>query len=501
MTFEQLLLILALGIPFVTGIIDLIYRHTYRFQHVVTLSGATLSVVVAFLLLGRVATGGPVALQSGGWEAPFGITLVADTLSAIMVTMGAMVYWCVTVFSVATIDKEREHFGYYSLVSFLVMGVTGAFITGDAFNLYVWFELLLLSSFVLTALGNERTQLEGAVKYLTVNLISSFVFLVALGLLYRLAGTLNMADLAVQLANHDDPGLVTTVGIMFMIAFSIKAAAFPLYFWLPAAYPTPPIGVTTLFSGLLTKVGVYALLRFFTLIFTQDVAYTHTIILVGSGLTMVFGVLGAVAQMEVRRLLSFHIVSQIGYLLMGLGLFTQLSLTGTIFFMVHVIIAKSALFLVAGVANSIRGSYHLKKLGGLYNDFPWLAVMFLLPALALGGIPPFSGFWAKFTLVRSGLEVESYGIVIVSLVVSVLTLFSMTKIFAYAYWTPDSRGESAPSALPASLSTMLIPVVILGALTLILGIAAQPLFDLSSLAAEQLMNPQAYLDAVGVVLP
>lgn len=498
MTPEQVLLILPLAIPFITATVDLFFQHTYRFEQLVTLIGATLSVVVSFMLLLTVHNGAPVALQVGGWEAPFGITIISDTFSAIMVLMAALVYWCVIVYSIATIDEDREQFGYYSLVSFLVMGVSGAFMTGDAFNMYVWFELLLLSSFVLTALGDRRTQLEGAVKYLTINLISSFIFLIALGLLYRLAGTLNLADLAVQIPQIENTGLVTTVAILFMIAFSIKAAAFPLYFWLPASYPTPPIAVTTLFSGLLTKVGVYALIRFFTLIFVQDVGYTHTILLVVAGLTMVFGVLGAVAQMEVRRLLSFHIVSQIGYLLMGLALYTQLALAGTIFFLIHVIIAKSALFLVAGVANSIRGSYNLKKIGGLYADFPWLAVLFLFPALSLGGIPPFSGFWAKFTLVRSGLEVHQYGIVIVALVVSVLTLFSMTKIFAYAYWSPDARGADAPSIVPDSLMSMLVPVIVLGALTLILGILAGPIFDISNAAAEQLLNPQLYIDTVGI---
>jgi multicomponent Na+:H+ antiporter subunit D len=272
---------------------------------------------------------------------------------------------------------------------------------------------------------------------------------------------------------------------------------FPLFFWLPASYHTPPIAITALFSGLLTKVGVYALVRIFTLIFVQDVDYTHTLLLVIAGLTMVTGVLGAIAQTEVRRLLSFHIISQIGYLLMGLGLYTELALTGVIFFMVHVIIAKSALFLVSGVVRQVAGSYDLKQLGGLYRTNTGLAALFFLPALALAGLPPFSGFWAKLTLVRAGLGTQEYVIVGVSLVVSVLTLFSMTKIWAEAYWK-DRPAESAPLQPLAAQRrfALLAPVILLAALTGLLGIGAEPLLALGQGAAAQLLNPSEYIQAV-----
>jgi multicomponent Na+:H+ antiporter subunit D len=235
------------------------------------------------------------------------------------------------VYSFASIDVQRESFGYYPLLHILLMGVCGAFLTGDIFNLYVWFEVMLIASFVLLALGGERAQLEGAIKYVTLNLISSAFFLTAVGILYGMIGTLNMADLARQLSTVAQPGLVMTLAMLFFVAFGIKAALFPLFFWLPASYHTPPVIVSALFAGLLTKVGVYALVRVFTLLFIRDSSYIPTLILVVAGLTMVTGVLGAVAQNEIRRLLSFHIVSQIGYLLMGLGLFTPLVLAGTVF--------------------------------------------------------------------------------------------------------------------------------------------------------------------------
>ncbi len=494
----NIVLLLPVLVPFATAVITLLLWHDRLLQRRINVIGGIVFFAASLGLLARVWFDGIQAIQIGNWPAPFGITLVADLFSAIMVVMAGLMGIIVAVYSLDSIDERRESFGYYPLLHTLLLGVTGAFLTGDMFNLYVWFEVMLIASFVLMALGGQRDQLEGALKYVTINMLSSALFLTSVGILYRATGTLNMADLARQISSGAvDPGMATMLAMMFFVAFGIKAGLFPLFFWLPASYHTPPIAITALFSGLLTKVGVYALVRVFTLIFVQDVDYTHTFMLVIAGFTMVTGVLGAVAQTEVRRLLSFHIISQIGYLLMGLGLYTELALTGVIIFMVHVIIAKSALFLVSGVMQRVAGSYDLKQLGGLYRSNAGLATLFFLPALALAGLPPFSGFWAKLTLVRAGLETEDYVIVGVSLAVSMLTLFSMTKIWAEAFWKDRPAGADAFEPLPAMRRpAMLGPVVVLAALTLLLGIGAEPLLRLSSEAAAQLLNPSAYIQAV-----
>jgi multicomponent Na+:H+ antiporter subunit D len=415
-----------------------------------------------------------------------------------MVTLTALMGLAVSVYSLASMDREREHYGYYPLLHVLLMGVCGAFLTGDIFNLYVWFEVMLMASFVLLTLGGLRAQLEGGIKYVTLNLMSSALFLAAVGMLYGLTGTLNMAHLAVELPQIGNSGLVTTLALLFLIAFGIKAAVFPLFFWLPASYHTAPVSVSAIFAGLLTKVGVYALIRVFTLLFVQDVGYTHTIILAIAGLTMLTGVLGAVVQTEFRRLLSFHIVSQIGYMLMGLALFTPLALAGSVFYLVHHIIVKTNLFLVSGVIYKLRGTYQLKKLGGLYLVYPGLAVLFLVPALSLAGIPPLSGFWAKFILVRAGLEIEQYLIVVTALGVSLLTLFSMTKIWAEVFWKADPQPTDVPTESAGFMEMVLLigPVIILASLTVIIGLWAEPIFNISSRAAEQLLNPADYINAV-----
>jgi multicomponent Na+:H+ antiporter subunit D len=498
----NILLILPIVIPLTTAAVSLLAWRWRAAQRGLGLAGTAALFATALLLLSAVWQHGVQAVQIGNWPAPFGITLVADLFSAIMVVVAGLMGFTVVIYSFASMDTPRESFGYYPLLHILLMGVCGAFLTGDIFNLYVWFEVMLIASFVLLALGGERAQLEGAVKYVTLNLISSVFFLTAVGILYGLAGTLNMADLARQLSTEARSGLVTALAGLFLVAFGIKAAVFPLFFWLPASYHTPPLAVSAIFAGLLTKVGVYALIRVFTLLFVQDVGYTHTLILIIAGFTMVTGVLGAVAQSEVRRLLSFHIVSQIGYLLMGLGLSTPLALAGTVFFMAHVILAKSALFLVSGIMQRVAGTYELKKLGGLYQAYPGLALVFLIPALSLAGIPPLSGFWAKLALVRAGLAVEQYVIVATALGVSILTLFSMTKIWAEAFWKEKPTGAegeeifiaSAPSAL--SWFLFFLPPIMLATLTVTMGVAAEPFLVVALRAAEQLLHPAEYIRAV-----
>jgi multicomponent Na+:H+ antiporter subunit D len=498
----NVLLILPLLLPMTAAILSMLAWNSRRTQRILCVIGTGLLFVSGLMLLESVWQNGIQAAQMDAWPAPFGITVVADLFSAIMVAIAGFMGLAVAVFSLATMDRQREAFGYYPLLHILLMGVCGAFLTGDLFNLYVWFEVMLMASFVLMALGGERAQMEGAIKYVTINLISSAIFLAAVGMLYGVMGTLNMADLALKLRDTPRMDLLTTIAMLFLIAFGIKAAVFPLFFWLPASYHTPPVAVSAIFAGLLTKVGVYALIRVFTLLFVQEVAYTHVIILALAGLTMVTGVLGAMAQNEFRRILSFHIVSQIGYMILGLGLFTTAAVAGSIFYIVHHIIVKTNLFLLSGVVHRLQGTYELKKLGGIYSTRPGLSILFLIPALSLAGLPPLSGFFAKLNLVQAGLETRHYLLVATALVVGLLTLFSMTKIWAEAFWKePSESGDAGEPASPISESTasrllVVLPIASLAVATMLIGLAAEPLYLLASRAAEQLMNPAEYIQAV-----
>lgn len=494
------LLILPLLIPLISATLCLFFRNDLEVQQRVSLLAVILLTVSSAVLL-NVSLGGEIlAISVGGWQGPFGIVLVGDVLSAIMLTACSGVSLAVVAYGMGQLPELESRRFFYPLALLLILGVNGSILTGDLFNLYVWFEVMLLASFVLLALGRRKDQLEGALKYVTLNLVASLIFLSAVGILYGKLGTLNMADLATKLAMEQDSFLVNSSAVLLLVAFGIKAALFPFFFWLPASYHTPTVTISALFAGLLTKVGVYAILRVFTLIFDIQTGHLHTMLVWIAGFTMVVGVLGAAAHFEMKRILSFHIVSQIGYMIMGITFLTPLALGGVIFFIVHNMVAKTNLFLIAGIVEKKCGSTDLNKTGGLFASAPALAALFLISAIALAGLPPLSGFWAKFTLVKAGFEVGSFWIVGVSLAVGIMTLFSMTKIWAEAFWksapeSEESTETSEADTKPVS-SWLMTPVVIFAGIAACMGLFGEPFLRAMTLAGEQLLNPQGYIDAV-----
>ncbi len=491
-------LVLPILIPIATAILAFGARAMPALQRSISIGGSLALLLAAIWLTVRVWTGGIVAGQMGGWAAPFGITLVADLLSAIMVLITAIAGLAVAVYALADIDDRLEALGFHALYHVLVGGVCGAFLTGDIFNLYVWFEVMLIASFGLLVLGGDRAQLDGGIKYVALNLVSTILFLGGIGLLYGLTGTLNMADLHVAVQASEETGLLTAVAVLFLVAFGIKSAVFPLFFWLPASYHTPPVAISAIFAGLLTKVGVYALIRTFTLIFTQDIGYTHGILSVVAALTMITGVLGAAAQNQFRKILSFHIISQIGYMVLGLALFAPLAIAGAVFYLVHHIIVKANLFLISGVVQRYTGSFDLDRIGGLYKSRPILAILFLIPAFSLAGFPPLSGFWAKYLLVKASLDAEAYVIAGIALLVGLLTVFSMTKIWAEAFWKPHPDGELPSRAAIGrrDLTCLLVPVAGLAVLTLWIGFYPEPFLNAAERSATELLDPTAYVETV-----
>jgi multicomponent Na+:H+ antiporter subunit D len=500
---SDLLLVLPLLIPLTTAALSLLAWRRTRLHRALAVAGAAGLLAAGLALLASVRADGIRVTQAGAWPAPFGITLVADLFSAALVVLAGLVGLAVVLFSLTSMDRGREAFGYYPLVHVVLLGVCGAFLTGDLFNLYVWFEVMLMASFVLLALGGEAPQLHGGIKYVTLNLVSSAVFLAAVGILYGLTGTLNLADLARKLDGMPRTATVTAVGVLFLVAFGIKAAVFPLFFWLPAAYHTPPGAVSALFVGLLTKVGVYSLVRVFTLLFVQEPAFTHQLLLVVSGLTMVTGVLGAIAQDEFRRVLSFLHIGQVGYMTMGLALagltdspaLAALALAGSVFYIVHHVAAMTNLFLISSVVRRLCGTFELRRQGGLYQSHPVLAVLFLIPALSLGGMPPLSGFFAKLPLVQAGLGTGQYAIVAIALAVGLLTLFSMTRVWAEAFWKP-TPDDAATGPTTGGLTPLLLPIGALAALTVTIGLGAEFVFELARGAADQLLDREGYVRAV-----
>ncbi|MBS3732864.1 MAG: Na+/H+ antiporter subunit D [Desulfobacterales bacterium] len=488
------ILVLPVVIPFAAAAVNLLFNGNSGREHRISILGALLHFAACAALFVRVYSSGMQTMQVGNWPAPFGITLAADHLSAVMVIVTAILGLAVTVYSRAEIKSDLLAAGYYPLLHILLGGVSGAFLTGDLFNLYVWFEVMLMASFGLLVLGREKQQFDGGVKYVMINLFSTLLFITGIGLLYGMTGTLNLADLHLAVQKVDNQALLTATAAIFMTAFGIKAGMFPLFFWLPASYHTPPVAVSAILAGLLTKVGVYALIRIFSLVFIFDMAHTHGLLLIAAVATMFTGVLGAAGYNEFRRILSVHIVSQVGYMVLGLSLFTPLALTGAVFFLLHNMIVKSNLFLISGVSARISGTFELKQLGGLYNNHRFLALLFFVSAFSLAGFPPLSGFWAKLILVRAGLETGAYIAAGAAVVVGLLTAYSMTKIWGEAFWKPEPAGKSAEKGRPDVW--MLLPVSVLAILTMVIGLLPGPFLAVAEQAAHELTHPEIYVNAV-----
>ena len=491
--------LLPVLIPMGTGILLFFFRGRPELHRALSLASALATLAAALRLLYAVRAQGILVYLAGGWAAPYGIAFTVDLFSCLMVIMGSTLSITGLLASFQTIDAEKERHDYYILWQFLMMGINGTFVTGDLFNLYVFFEIMLISSYGLLVIGGSRPQLRETFKYLLINIMSSTLFLIALGVLYTMLGTVNMADIAQKASEAENAHLISVVSMLFLVVFGIKGAVFPLYIWLPKVHTVAAAPVSSIFSGLLIKVGVCAMVRTFTLIFVGDPAFTHTVIMIVGVITMFFGVFGAVSQMNYKSILAYHSVSQVGYMVAGLGLFTVSSVAGTIYFIIHHAFVKACLFLTAGAAEKITGSKELKKMGGLLALYPALGFLFFIAAMSLAGVPPLSGFFGKLMLLLAAAAEENYWMIFCAMAVGVLTLFSMVKIFMYAYWgTPSRVYTPAPGfeSRGSGYMRLLLPIAVLAGLSLLMGLAAQPVLALCTEAAEQMMDPQLYIDAV-----
>jgi multicomponent Na+:H+ antiporter subunit D len=489
--------------PLLGAALTLLIRKHPTLQRTVSLLVLGATLVVAIALLAITASGDPLVVTVGGWVAPLGIVLVADRLAALMLVVSAAVTLCVLVYSIgqgmADGDDGPPVSVYHPAYLILTAGVTNAFLAGDLFNLYVGFEILLAASYVLITIGATESRIRDGTTYVVVSLLSSLIFLTAIGLIYAATGTLNLAQLAGRLDALPD-GLQLGLQSMLLLAFGIKAAVFPLSAWLPDSYPTAIAPVTAVFAGLLTKVGVYAIIRTQTLLFPHGPA--ATVLLVAAFLTMIVGILGAVAQSDIKRLMSFTLVSHIGYMLFGIGLVSVAGLAGAIFYVVHHIIIQTTLFLAAGLIERRGGTTTLDGLGGLARLAPVLGVLFFVPALNLAGIPPFSGFLGKLGLMRAGVadgRPLAWLLVAGSVATSLLTLYAIGRVWNLAFWrTPRVETPAVDDAVPVRVLPRLmvgstLALVVLGTgLTVVSG----PLFDVTTRAAAELLDREPYVHAV-----
>ncbi len=476
-------------------------RRQRRFAAVAVVANLAISLWILSVTLG----GERIVLQMGGWAAPFGITFFADGLTAILLTLTAILAATALPYAIGSLD-QRERMNYHPLFLLLLMGVNGAYLAGDLFNLYVFFEVLLMASFVLLTLGGQAGQINGGIRYMVLNLLASMLLLAAAGIAYGTLGTLNLAHLAERM--DDAPGFIRLLlAGLLLVVFSSKAGLFPLFFWLPSSYHTPHPAITAFFGGVLTKVGIYSLFRVFPLLFPGLLADWQPLILTIAGLTMLTGVFGAMAVNTMRRVLSFHIISQVGYMVMGLGLaasgdplLASFGMAAGILYLIHHMVVKSALLMAGGAAELEMGSGSLLKgrLRGLVDRRPLLALIFFFAAFSLAGVPPLSGFISKLSLLQAALGNGHWLIATVSLIVSAFTLMSMARLWQTAYWGEATQPiyPTAPLRLAGKRWLVLTPVAVLVLLSLAIGLFSGRVFEWSNIAAQQALDREGYIAAV-----
>lgn len=514
------LLALPVLLPLLGAAGTLVLGRRPQAQRVVSVVLLGIAVAIAAALVYLTSVRGTMVLWVGDWPRPLGIALVADRLSALMLLVSAVITLAVLVFSFSSDRTELARRPPVSIFhpTFLVLsaGVSDAFLAGDLFNLFVGFEMLLFASYVLITLGGTGERIRAGSTYVVVNLFSSLLFLIALAVIYAATGTVNLAQLSLRIADLP-PDLQGLLQYLLLIVFGIKAAVFPLSAWLADSYPTAPAPVTAVFAGLLTKVGVYAILRTQTLLFPDH--HLTSLLSVAGLLTMIVGILGAVAQTEIKRMLSLTLVSHIGYMIFGISLASQAGLAGAIFYVVHHIVIQTTLFLVTGLIEERGGSTALNELGGLATTAPVIGVLFFIPAMNLSGIPPLSGFVAKVGLLRAGIEDGSwlsYVLVAGGVLTSLLTLYAMAKVWNRAFWRepplgpprpaesddepdpdpdPGGNGSVATGVLAQSRFNVTTAAVLVG-LGLGLTAVAGPLYHYTDTAAADLSHPSSYVQSV-----
>jgi len=517
-------------LPLLGAALTLAFRRSPRLQRGVSIAVLAAVVAVAVILVWQTDVNGPQVLWLGAWQEPLGISLVADRLSALMLLVSAIVTLLVLVFAIgqgqADSDDETESETpltiFHPTYLVLAAGVSNAFLAGDLFNLFVGFEILLFSSYVLITLGGAAARIHAGTTYVVVSLLSSALFLVGIAAVYAATGTVNLAQLAIRIGDLS-PGVALVLQLSLLTAFAIKAAVFPMSAWLPDSYPTAPAPVTAVFAGLLTKVGVYAIIRTQTLLFPDSPL--QGLLMWAALLTMVIGILGAVSQSGLKRILSFTLVSHIGYMIFGIALATPEGTAGAIFYVAHHITIQTALFLITGLVERLGGTTSLDRLGGLAVASPVLATLFFVSAMNLSGIPPLSGFLAKVGLLDAGISVGTplaWLLVVGGIVTSLLTLYALAKVWSQAFWrtladAPRSTEMAAalqdgtldvePATDPASAvlvdaSPRALPRTMLGATAamtlvgLLITVVAGPLFAYTQRAASDLMSRDPYITSV-----
>jgi multicomponent Na+:H+ antiporter subunit D len=498
-------LVLPIVLSLMGAALVLIVRRSRLVPLFVTVTTLLLVIASDVALLLLILADGPLSMTMGRWLPPFGISLTADIFGAVFALASALVTLVVVLY--AEIDRAEPdgRDGFHCLVLLLLAGVSGAFLTGDLFNLYVWFEVMLIASFGLIVLGNRALQLDGAVKYGFLNFLATSFFLLALGLVYGLLGTLNMADI-LRVAPLAHPGAMAGVGALLLLAFGMKAAAFPVNAWLPASYHAPSPAVSALFAGLLTKVGAYALLRSLVVILPATRDVLEPVLAFIAVATLLTAPLGAIAETNLRRAVGFLVIGGIGAIMVGLALPSLFGIAGSGLYILHAILCMTALYLVVGLIERRTGAVDTRHMGGVYAASAPLSIVFFVLMLAIAGVPPFLGFWPKLLLLQASIGAGVEGgawlgtaLTLALLANAVLTLIAGTRIWAHVFWRPRNNDKALLPMPETGRSRMgIAALAALATVIVAAGLWPAPMMDVASIGAAGMLDPGAYISATGL---
>lgn len=482
-------------VPLVAAAFTLLLRRHQLAQRTVMEVATVLTLLASLLLLQRVARGEVVVMTFGGWPRPFGVSFMADRLGAALSVVTGVIGLASAIYARADIRAQRRRAGFDPFFLGVLASVNGGFLTGDIFNLYVWFELMLVAAMGLVSLDRRPTQVDGVIRYGVMSMLGATCILLGIGLLYGEVGVLDMNTLSTLLANRPPSVALSASAYLMITGFALKAGLFPLFFWLPASYPTAPITASAVLAGLLTKVGFYAALRTSVMVFhmtgnsptVPGLPALLTVLAVG---TMLIAILAALAQTDLRRMMAYHIACQVAYMVLGLALATQLGVGAAIFYMIHSMLVQAGLFLGTGAMARAGGSFDMGRLGGLARRHPATAGAFAALALSISGVPPLSGFWAKFLIIDAALRANAPWLAGVAIVVGFLTLHSMATLWTQAFWRPPPPSRTQLRSVPPA---MIAAVALLAMCTLGIGLVVGPVSGFARAAGAQLMP-----DVVGV---
>jgi len=486
------LLLLPLIIPFAGVPLTLALRKRRRVQSALALGLMLTSLGFTIGLLRTVLTTDlPVTVQMGSWLPPFGIILTADPLGVFMVLMSQIVLSTGLIYSLGSTEKVVKYPTFYPLFLALATGLNGAFLTGDLFNLFVFAEIIVISGAVLTAIADDNYGVEAAYKYFYISTLASVLFLLGIGSLYVAHGTLNLADLAERIASTPSAPL-TMAGMAFLTAtFLIKSAAFPFHFWQPDFHAAAPTPVSAMLSSLVVKVGVYGFLRMTTLLFAEQADLLKTLLVIVGVAGVIYGGFGAAGTHNVKRMLAYSTLAQIGFILVGIGWGTQLSLAAALIFTFNHALVKAAMLMLAGAMASRAPvkSAAFDVVVGVGKNSPAAGILFLLGGMALAGIPPLNGFISKLMIFWSGVEAAQYVPLLIIGIASVITLTYVIRSFVRIWFEPN------PKVKEKAGDYLLAPALLI-ALSLLIGIWSEPLVSFSQVTAAWLGDPLFYIAAI-----